>query len=86
MMSMSKDSLIREVQDSGRERSDLSLRGKAWSRAVTQRPPRTMTAWEWEEWYARHGVPESHRKPNTDGWWQRIAGKLMPMLVPARGK
>ncbi len=43
--------------------TDSSLRGQALRRATGQRPPRTLTAWEWEAWYAEHGVPASHRAP-----------------------
>ena len=41
---------------------DRSLRGQALRRASGEVPPRTLTAWEWEEWYARHGVPDRHRE------------------------
>ena len=42
---------------------DRSLRGQALRRAAGNTPPRTMTAWEWKEWYAQHGVPDTHRSP-----------------------
>ena len=38
---------------------DKSLRAQAFRRAESQQPPKTMTPWEWEEWYAQHGVPPS---------------------------
>jgi len=40
-----------------------------------------MTPWEWEQWYKKHGVPESHRRaataaagapPAGAGWWHRL--------------
>lgn len=40
---------------------DRSLRGQALHRATVNSPPRTLTAWEWKEWYAQHGVPDTHR-------------------------
>jgi hypothetical protein len=56
------------------ERSDNSLRGKSMQRALKSDLPKTLTAFEWEQWYAEHGVPQSHidtsepqgRKP----WWR----------------
>lgn len=85
-MSESRDKLIRDALDTGKESNDLSLRGKSWSRALTQRPPKTMTAWEWEEWYAQHGVPASHRQTSQVVWWQRLLSRLMPAASPARGE
>ena len=38
---------------------DSSLDAKAYERAMSGKVPRTMTAWEWEQWYAEHGKPES---------------------------
>lgn len=38
---------------------DTSLRGQAFRRAENQQPPKTMTPWEWEEWYSLHGMPEN---------------------------
>lgn len=38
---------------------DSSLDAKAFKRAMSGKIPRTMTAWEWEQWYAEHGKPES---------------------------
>jgi hypothetical protein len=37
--------------------------------------PQTLTPHEWEQWYAQHGIPESHtnreRKPTTS-WWRAL--------------
>jgi hypothetical protein len=56
------------------ERSDNSLRGKSLQRALKSDPPKTLTAFEWEEWYAEHGVPESHIKTKkavrSRPWWR----------------
>lgn len=38
---------------------DSSLDAKAYERAMSGKVPRTMTPWEWEQWYAEHGKPES---------------------------
>ena len=64
------------------ERGDHSLRQLAWERARGETVPRTLTAWEWEEWYARHGVPQSHRVtdpalpavPRWRQWLRRLTG------------
>jgi hypothetical protein len=53
--------------------ADTSLRGKALERALGDRLPTTLTPHEWEQWYAEHGVPASHRQSAADGdrpWWQ----------------
>ncbi len=76
-MAVSKDRIINEALDVTGKRGDPSLRAQSLRRALAQRPPRTMTAWEWEEWYAQHGVPATHRratsqKPDTAGWWSRL--------------
>ena len=39
--------------------------------------PKTLTPHEWEQWYAEHGVPESHRRsrkhePATPSLWSRV--------------
>jgi hypothetical protein len=58
--------------------SDHSLRAKSLKRATTGTVPRTLTPYEWEQWYAQHGVPDSHtsgrRKP-TRSWWRRLLGR-----------
>lgn len=35
--------------------TDNSLRAKALRRAMSGKTPRTLTPWEWEEWYAANG-------------------------------
>ena len=56
------------------ERSDNSLRGKSMQRALKSDVPKTLTAFEWEQWYAEHGVPESHIKikgpVRSKPWWR----------------
>jgi hypothetical protein len=71
-MTTSRDQAISEILGDRRGGNDLSLRGKALARALKNQAPRTMTAWEWEEWYAQHGVPTEHRQPASGQWWQRL--------------
>jgi len=57
------------------EGEDSTLQGNALKRARDEKLPTTLTAFEWEEWYAEHGVPEEHRvedaKPAA-GLWQKL--------------
>lgn len=58
------------------ERADNSLRGKSLKRAKSGQVPKTLTPHEWEQWYAEHGVPDSHRTESEDrptNLWQRLA-------------
>ncbi|MFT4822795.1 MAG: hypothetical protein ACJAUG_001124 [Halioglobus sp.] len=55
------------------ERSDTSLRGKSLQRALGEEVPKTLTPYEWQEWYKLHGVPEGHLQSNKAvkrRWWQ----------------
>ncbi len=55
--------------------ADNSLRGKALARAKGKKPPRTLTPYEWEQWYAEHGVPDSHHQAGAappTSWWRRL--------------
>lgn len=57
------------------ERRDNSLRGKSLERALQSNVPRTLTPYEWQEWYEQHGVPCDHLQPGAPdprGFWQRI--------------
>ncbi|WP_439102363.1 hypothetical protein [Congregibacter sp.] len=47
--------LIENVLNDNSRRTDNSLRAKALRRAMSGATPRTMTPWEWEEWYAANG-------------------------------
>lgn len=38
---------------------DNTLQGNALRRAQSGEIPNTLTPWEWEEWYADHGMPEA---------------------------
>ena len=56
------------------ERSDNSLRGKALKRALQKTTPKSLTAYEWEQWYAENGVPQSHINRSAPDrvkpWWK----------------
>ncbi|EAQ97252.1 hypothetical protein [Congregibacter litoralis] len=47
--------LIENVLNDNSRPTDNSLRARAFRRAMSGATPRTMTPWEWEEWYAAHG-------------------------------
>ncbi len=53
---------IKEMLGEREEQSDNSLRGSALRRALNETVPRTMTPFEWEQWYRENGVPEEHRQ------------------------
>ena len=59
-METRQQKLIREILDEKVDTTDNSLRAKALERALSGTKPRTMTPWEWEEWYAAQG------ETNTD--------------------
>jgi hypothetical protein len=69
---------IREILGESEQVPDHSLRGHALRRARSEEAPRTLTAWEWEQWYAEHGVPERHHtgpsKNRAPPWWRRLLG------------
>jgi len=58
------------------QQQDNSLQGKALQRACEDVTPRTLTPYEWEQWYAEHGIPESHRAPPSPSlkpsWLSRL--------------
>lgn len=65
--------LLGDKQASG----DHSLRAQSLKRATTASVPHTLTPYEWEQWYAQHGVPESHinnERKTTNSWWKRLLG------------
>lgn len=72
--------IIREILGDEEAPSDTSLRAQTLRRARSQTPPRTLTAFEWEQWYAEHGVPAEHREqpvknPPDRPWWRRWFGR-----------
>ena len=57
--------------------TDHSLRAKSLQRATTASVPRTLTPHEWEQWYAEHGIPDSHinrAQAPRPSWWRRLLG------------
>ena len=80
-MAHHKQDLIDKLLDGEGEEGDHSLREQSLKRALGKEPPRTLTPWEWEQYYAEHGVPASHRPDKAadgDGkrsrWWHRLFG------------
>ncbi len=61
----------------GEPEGDTSLREQAFEHTDPDYIPKTLTPHEWEQWYAEHGVPESHRhppqpEPAASSLWQRV--------------
>ena len=77
---------IREILGEKEPENDHSLRGQAMERAKEDRVPRTLTPWEWEEWYASHGRPADHAQPETSaehpGFWRRLFRRRKTAPVP----
>ncbi len=71
--------LIDRINNDAPEPSDNSLQQKALERATGNKVPTTLTPWEWQEWYAEHGVPDSHKPRDAAAprrsWWQRLFGR-----------
>ncbi|MEP1472353.1 MAG: hypothetical protein ABJK20_01970 [Halieaceae bacterium] len=59
--------------------ADTSLRHYALRRAEQKAPPRTLTPFEWEQWYAENGVPASHHvteESRSQSFWQRLKSRV----------
>ena len=66
---------IRELLGEKEAGQDNSLRGKALERATGGDVPKTLTPWEWQQWYAEHGQPAEHRQQSPrrrNPWWRRL--------------
>jgi hypothetical protein len=66
---------IRELLGEKEAEQDNSLQGKALERACEGKLPRTLTPWEWQQWYDAHGEPPEHRQSaavSRRSWWRRI--------------
>ncbi len=64
---------IRKILGEQGEQGDTSLRAHSMQRALGKQVPKTLTPYEWEQWYAEHGVPETHNKSERASrrrWWQ----------------
>jgi hypothetical protein len=72
------DRILSREQNSG----DHSLRSHSMHRATTGQLPKTLTAHEWELWYAEHGIPQEHKPVVTEikpaRWWKKLANYLLP--------
>jgi hypothetical protein len=76
-----RKALIDDILEAKEEPIDTSLRGNALRRATSSAVPKTLTAWEWEEYYRTHGRPDTHAKASgesTAGFWQRLRDWLAP--------
>lgn len=79
-MAHRQQQLIDELVGKPEEERDHSLQRQALERATGNKVPTTLTPWEWQEYYAEHGVPDSHRqsaKPQQQpeqkvSWWRRL--------------
>ena len=54
--------LIREILNEKSPETDHSLGSAAFERAMSGERPRTLTAHEWEQWYAESGEKPQHLK------------------------
>ena len=60
-----------EVDENGC--TDTSLHAKSLQRALDLEVPKTLTPYEWEQWYAEHGIPQSHKRDEPiprRNWWR----------------
>ncbi|MFT4874246.1 hypothetical protein [Congregibacter sp.] len=55
--------LIEDVLGDDSRPTDNSLQAKAMRRALSGATPRTLTPWEWEEWYAAQGIKKADEDP-----------------------
>ncbi len=55
---------------------DSSLQGNAVRRAQRQQVPKTLTPYEWQQWYAEHGVPQEHRNTTRSSGGQLLKVKM----------
>lgn len=54
--------------------ADTSLRAKSLQRATRGTVPKTLTPYEWEQWYSEHGIPGTHLQPTqkrASPWWKK---------------
>ncbi len=75
-MAHRQQKLIDELLGEAEAENDHSLQKQALDRATGDKIPTTLTPWEWQEYYAAHGVPESHkpsaRPAPAKPWWRRL--------------
>ncbi|MEH6637236.1 MAG: DUF3429 domain-containing protein [Halioglobus sp.] len=67
---------IRRLLGEKEAATDNSLRAKSLGRALTGEVPKTLTPYEWQQWYAERGVPDSHLAPqvtkHSESWWRHL--------------
>ena len=62
--------------------SDTSLQAQSLKRATSGQVPTTLTPHEWEQWYALHGIPDSHVIKKTEpapSRWRTLLRRLLPL-------
>ena len=75
---MRRDELIDKILSKDDEpAADHSLRGRSLRHTEKDYVPKTLTPYEWLEYYEQHGVPESHKNidnplPQKTHWYQKI--------------
>ena len=57
---------IRRILGDKEEATDHGLGAKSLDRALSGDVPKTLTPYEWEQWYADNGVPDSHIAPEAE--------------------
>ena len=57
---------IRRLLGEKEKSTDHGLGAKSLRRALSGDVPKTLTPYEWEQWYADHGVPEGHLAPEEE--------------------
>jgi len=70
---------IKELLGETEPSADTSLQSYSLRRATQKLPPRTLTPFEWEQWYSENGVPASHKSskaPAVESFWQRLKNVL----------
>ena len=79
--------LIREALEHDAKHSEdedsaprTSLRDKSLEHTDADYLPRTLTPFEWEEFYAEHGVPREHRRQPTGDAQRNRRGFLRRLL------
>ena len=65
---------IARLLDEKEEATDHSLRAKSLDRAMKMKVPATLTPYEWEQWYAEHGIPQTHLEASKSStpWWRKL--------------
>ncbi len=72
-MAVNHDHIRRMLGEAGSP-TDHTLRAKSLNRAMKVTVPTTLTPYEWEQWYAQHGIPDAHLIPSEESppWWRQL--------------